>query len=163
MVAQLRPWVQRLSLSAMPRWIPHLAAGMQCHVATQDPSNPGFQRCTNVGCGPCVFCRQTTCLEHSFVAGSGELICFACVAKHPAAQGNADPPPRARAAEPSQAEIVAAYKVLGIPKDAWGNWEAVNAAYKKRVLKAHPDQGGSAEKFRKIQGAYELLKKVHNK
>ena len=37
-------------------------------------------------------------------------------------------------------------------------WEVVKAAYRALALKAHPDQGGTVEDFRKIQGAYNELK-----
>lgn len=40
--------------------------------------------------------------------------------------------------------------------------EEIKSAYKKKALKTHPDQGGSAEAFRYIQRAYELLTKGPN-
>jgi len=38
--------------------------------------------------------------------------------------------------------------------------EVVRAAYKKRILEAHPDKGGDAEQFRQIREAYEKLKNL---
>merc|ERR1712137_982498 len=39
--------------------------------------------------------------------------------------------------------------------------DEVRAAYKKKVLEAHPDKGGSPEEFRAVQQAYEKLSQTH--
>ncbi len=48
------------------------------------------------------------------------------------------------------------YAMLGIPRDA--DEQAVKAAYRKVVKTAHPDSGGDAEQFGKLQASYDLLK-----
>ena len=47
------------------------------------------------------------------------------------------------------------YQTLGIQKGA--SDEEVKKAYRKLAREHHPDKGGDAEKFKKIQGAYEIL------
>jgi molecular chaperone DnaJ len=47
------------------------------------------------------------------------------------------------------------YEILGLTKNASG--EQIRDAYKKLVRKEHPDKGGDAEKFKKIQKAYDIL------
>jgi len=47
------------------------------------------------------------------------------------------------------------YEILGISRDA--SQEVIKAAYKKMVLKHHPDKGGDEEMFKNIQKAYEVL------
>lgn len=49
------------------------------------------------------------------------------------------------------------YKVLGLTSDA--EEKEIRAAYRKKAKKYHPDagEGSSAEAFREIQDAYELL------
>ena len=47
------------------------------------------------------------------------------------------------------------YDTLGVSKDA--SEKEIKAAYRKLAMKNHPDQGGDAEKFTKIQEAYEVL------
>lgn len=47
------------------------------------------------------------------------------------------------------------YEILGISKSADEN--EIRKAYKKLCLTNHPDKGGSAEEFQKIQKAYEIL------
>lgn len=47
------------------------------------------------------------------------------------------------------------YETLGIPKDAPP--EAVKRAYRKAAAKAHPDRGGSREKFHEIVLARDIL------
>lgn len=48
------------------------------------------------------------------------------------------------------------YSVFGLKKSASN--EDMKKAYRKSVLKAHPDKGGSAEAFRKIQEAWNYFK-----
>ncbi len=50
------------------------------------------------------------------------------------------------------------YRTLGVSRDAGG--EEIRAAYRLLARRYHPDMGpgGSAEKFRQITEAYELLK-----
>eukprot|EP00758_Cryptobia_borreli_P007245 Tbor_TRINITY_DN5262_c0_g1::TRINITY_DN5262_c0_g1_i1::g.16388::m.16388 len=48
------------------------------------------------------------------------------------------------------------YKFLGIPINATD--DDVRNGYKQSVLKAHPDKGGTAQMFKNIQDAYNILK-----
>lgn len=48
------------------------------------------------------------------------------------------------------------YQMLGIERDADG--AAIRAAYRKAAKSAHPDQGGDAGQFARLQTAHELLK-----
>lgn len=47
------------------------------------------------------------------------------------------------------------YNILGVPRNATS--EDIKKAYKKQVMKHHPDRGGDAEKFRRVSEAYEIL------
>ena len=47
------------------------------------------------------------------------------------------------------------YTILGIKNSA--GQDAIKAAYRKRVLQTHPNKGGDAEEFRRVQEAYERL------
>ncbi len=47
------------------------------------------------------------------------------------------------------------YQELGVRRDATP--EQVKHAYRKRVQKAHPDKGGTKEKFHAIQKSYDIL------
>lgn len=160
---QVRPWIEQLTLSGVVRWLPHLALGAPCHIQVRHLLSGRWTRCTNVGCGPCVFCQQTVCLDHSFVASSGDLLCFACVTKHQPeapkggpAPSDAPPGPEPR---PSAAEEQAARAVLEVSPGA--SWLAVQASYRKLAFEAHPDRGGSVEQFKRIGHAYDVLKKVY--
>lgn len=48
------------------------------------------------------------------------------------------------------------YAMLGIERDADG--EAVKTAYRTIAKSAHPDSGGDAEQFGRLQACYDLLK-----
>lgn len=48
------------------------------------------------------------------------------------------------------------YSILGVKKDA--TLEYIKSAYRRKALETHPDRGGSAEKFREVSFAYEILK-----
>jgi len=47
------------------------------------------------------------------------------------------------------------YEIVGVPQDA--NQDDIKKAYRKKVIKAHPDKGGDVEEFKKLQAAYEVL------
>lgn len=47
------------------------------------------------------------------------------------------------------------YEILGVPQEA--NGDDIKKAYRKKVIKAHPDKGGDPEEFKKLQAAYEVL------
>ncbi len=51
------------------------------------------------------------------------------------------------------------WSILGVDENA--AWEQVKKAYRKMVMKHHPDKGGDAAMFRKVQGAYEILEDRH--
>ncbi len=50
------------------------------------------------------------------------------------------------------------YSVFGLKKSA--SDDDVKKAYRKSVLKAHPDKGGSSELFNKIQDAWNYFKSI---
>ncbi|MDL5361626.1 ferredoxin Fer [Halalkalicoccus sp. NIPERK01] len=52
--------------------------------------------------------------------------------------------------------MVSPFEVLRI--DPGADEEEVDRAFRRRVMEAHPDQGGSAREFRSVVAAYEALK-----
>ena len=50
------------------------------------------------------------------------------------------------------------YSVFGLTKSA--SHEDMKKAYRKSVLKAHPDRGGTSAAFRKVREAWEYFKSV---
>ncbi|AHK44590.1 molecular chaperone DnaJ [Ensifer sp. Root1252] len=48
------------------------------------------------------------------------------------------------------------YEMLGVDRDA--NDQAIRTAYRKAAKAAHPDSGGDAEQFARLQAVYDLLK-----
>ncbi|MCL6707879.1 J domain-containing protein [Pseudomonas sp. R2.Fl] len=52
--------------------------------------------------------------------------------------------------------VIDPYKMLGIERDA--DDQAVKTAYRKAAKGAHPDSGGDAEQFSRLQAAFDLLK-----
>jgi hypothetical protein len=67
------------------------------------------------------------------------------------------PPPAARAGapRPASAPDASAWSVLGLAPGA--SLADVRRAFQRRALETHPDQGGEAEAFQKVQRAYEKL------
>lgn len=47
---------------------------------------------------------------------------------------------------------------LGVEPDA--SWEEIERVYRVKAMFAHPDKGGDPERFKRIQKAYDYLKKV---
>ena len=52
--------------------------------------------------------------------------------------------------------VIDPYKMLGVERDA--DEQAIKLAYRKAAKMAHPDSGGDAEQFSRLQAAFELLK-----
>ncbi|OYR84543.1 ferredoxin, partial [Halorubrum distributum] len=51
--------------------------------------------------------------------------------------------------------MVSPFEVLEVDEDA--DDEAIERAYRERVKRAHPDQGGSIEEFQLVRRAYREL------
>jgi len=47
------------------------------------------------------------------------------------------------------------YEIIGVQQNATA--DEIRKAYRKKVIKAHPDKGGDVEEFKKLQAAYEIL------
>lgn len=62
--------------------------------------------------------------------------------------------------EPETLEPDYPYNVFGLKKSA--SSDDMKKAYRKSLLKEHPDKGGTNEGFRKIQEAWEYFKKCCN-
>jgi curved DNA-binding protein CbpA len=52
--------------------------------------------------------------------------------------------------------VIDPYEMLGVERDA--NDQTIRTAYRKAAKAAHPDSGGDAEQFARLQAVYELLK-----
>lgn len=52
--------------------------------------------------------------------------------------------------------VIDPYKMLGVERDA--DEQAIKLAYRKAAKSVHPDSGGDAEQFARLQAAFELLK-----
>lgn len=63
--------------------------------------------------------------------------------------------PRTRPVPRQVERPISAHAVLGVEPGATST--QIRAAYKRRALATHPDQGGSDEAFRAVQRAYEVL------
>ena len=53
------------------------------------------------------------------------------------------------------------YQALGIQKGA--SDDEIKKAYRKHVLRTHPDKGGNPEDFKRVQGAYDILSDAEKK
>ncbi|MFQ5621160.1 MAG: J domain-containing protein [Candidatus Nanoarchaeia archaeon] len=51
-----------------------------------------------------------------------------------------------------------ARKTLGVPEDC-KDWKVIDKAYKDLARTAHPDMGGSAEEFKKLNKAHKVLRR----
>lgn len=54
--------------------------------------------------------------------------------------------------EDVESDVAAAFAVLGVPTDA--SETEIKAAYREKVKRVHPDQGGDREAFRRVREAY---------
>lgn len=54
--------------------------------------------------------------------------------------------------EDIESRVAAAFAVLGVPTDA--SEAEITAAYREKVKRVHPDQGGDREAFRRVREAY---------
>lgn len=59
--------------------------------------------------------------------------------------------------EPGLDPATAAYAVLGLPSGA--SEDAVRRAYRERIKEVHPDQGGDEAEFRRVQEAYDTVRR----
>lgn len=62
-----------------------------------------------------------------------------------------------RRAAPAQSTTASIWQVLGVSRDV--TEAELKAAYRRRALETHPDQGGDGEVFRRVLAAYEEAKR----
>jgi hypothetical protein len=62
------------------------------------------------------------------------------------------------AAEEKSPEALAVFEL-----DSGASWEDIQRAYRRKVQRAHPDQGGTAAEFAALQDAYEILRQRFGK
>ena len=79
----------------------------------------------------------------------------------PPAQEEPPPPPRPHRKTPSapvkpSAQKESHYAVLGVSKTA--SDDEIKRAFRKLILKCHPDKGGKSEDFIKVRDSYDVLK-----
>tara|TARA_B110000261_G_scaffold12106_1_gene12187 strand:- start:809 stop:1351 length:543 start_codon:yes stop_codon:yes gene_type:complete len=79
----------------------------------------------------------------------------------PPAQEEPPPPPRPHRKTPSapakpSAPTESHYAVLGVSKTA--SDDEIKRAFRKLILKCHPDKGGNPEEFIKVRDSYDVLK-----
>jgi curved DNA-binding protein CbpA len=69
--------------------------------------------------------------------------------------GDGGPSGEAYPALPLIPRVDSPFEVLGVDPDA--DDDAVERAYRRRVMETHPDQGGSLEAFRVVKAAYDAI------
>jgi hypothetical protein len=70
-------------------------------------------------------------------------------------RGEHSPEPARVRSKPKTPPPVSAWALLGLEPGA--TLAELKRAYRQRALQTHPDQGGDAEEFRRVQRAYEKL------
>ena len=53
------------------------------------------------------------------------------------------------------------YKILNIDKTATA--DDIKSAFKKKAMHCHPDKGGNADEFKKVNEAYQILSDPHKR
>lgn len=185
---ELKPWVASLSRAATNKWLPRIAAGIECEVPVMRRAVKTGD-CENLAVASCIVCRRPVCMSHSHINQDGEPICYLCVAdamnvvppyqrQRAKAAGEESPRPRSyrrapppppndppppRAGGPTPLQIVEAFQTLGLKPGV--SWEQVRTTHRKLSALNHPDkkrtESGkrSAEaRFKEVQAAFELLK-----
>ncbi len=178
------PWVGDLTRNASQLWLPHLLTGIPCEVLFR------AETCPQSAIAACSVCHCPTCLNHAFVARSGQVVCFPCVDRDISSRGagtrgeapgkpppppGAEPPPgpgAGRRAPPPRpqtdplllARLANARKILRVKRSA--TWSEVEESYKALLARHHPDRNpqdrAAAEKrFVQVRVAYDLLKQHH--
>lgn len=70
----------------------------------------------------------------------------------------APPPPPPPAS--SRSRPLDDYETIGIPSSS--SWQEIRRGFKRAVFAAHPDRGGKVEELKRINLAYERLRKRHD-
>lgn len=151
-IGQIASWGSHLAKNASERWIVAVADPQPC----RHKPKPGHT-CGLHALARCDVCSTPVCLAHARIDFLGNAICFGCVRAAMRLQG------------PVVSDaVVDALKALGLKKTAI--WEEIALAYKKAVLKHHPDRATNAKdrakreaKMKEINAAHATLKKHYEK
>jgi hypothetical protein len=154
-------WFSKLQEHALVRWTPIALSNSPCNFRIGNP-------CNRPAISICAVCRTTTCLEHALVASNADVVCVGCAndlikyvnqeREKPRAVPTPKPPQSVPPPTTDQLRK-AHFKTMKLRPTA--TVEQVKARYKKLVMTAHPDRGGSAQEFSRITEAYNWITKVH--
>jgi hypothetical protein len=126
--------------------------------------------CVMSGCGAeavvnCMACGKSVCLAHVHVSHRADGICDQCVRDVMAMKGSAQQRPGAGRG-PSGAEILAAYRKLGLKQGA--SWVEIQRAHRKMAAKHHPDvaktpadRAKREQKCKEVNEAFSILRGVY--
>ena len=105
---------------------------------------------------PPVWLAPVVIVFASVVAAVGQLL--GDDSRSDSAGGDREPRDASTADNDSRStEIVAALETLDVSVPPVPDADEVRTAYRERVIEAHPDQGGEAEKFIEVQKAWETI------
>jgi hypothetical protein len=166
LAAMVRP--QEAPDHPFARWIAAFSANAR-RTQWSDPQ-VGTSACEHHGCDEpwmmrCSVCQMRTCLAHCMVSHHAEAFCERCLVEFVAwkrqQQTSAHGSPKNDPLEQKR-RLVAARKTLGVTASA--PWSAVHDAYRELAARWHPDRkGGDAERMKKINEAYALLREHEEK
>lgn len=174
---QLSPWLQRVTLSATEKALPHLLHEGLCDVPVYE-NGQHVGPCINQPVLKCDMCGRKCCLDHCRIDQYWDGVCYACLMEFAATKRVQEVPPPGprpweRAAEqptPEQqqraerAAVRAAHRMIGVRIDA--SDAEVKAALKQKLASCHPDRVQSEraklkaeERFKQLQDAYRVIMK----
>lgn len=163
LMEQVRVFGQHLGTNLLRRWPQNILQPRRC---TMD-------NCEAIGVAPCRVCGEWTCLAHSHVSHTGDIVCNQCVrdmieqrAKERRASSGGDAWQGAPKKGGGRMTPAQAFRVLDIKPGV--SWDEVKKAWRKKAAQNHPDHEQDDKKRAKVEArakrineAFEVLKGVY--
>lgn len=153
-VAAFEEWIEKLDQAAGRRWQAAFVRYTPCMVPVNRAG--GRQPCAAPAVAPCACCSEPTCIVHAMVAQNADVICLKCVNVYVRLARQA----RKEALDPHAKIRRAHLATLGLKPGA--PWHDVEAAYKRLMVRWHPDKNANKDKahakFVAIRAAFDWLR-----
>ncbi len=157
------PWATELLTVGIGKWSTITESGFLCDTKLRGKTTGDVVTCKLPAIGACVVCSGSCCLDHALVKSDGTVICLACVEAAKIQYKRSGGRPGPVESPEDKEELRRKYqKRLGLDPAKKYSEEEIKSAYKKLVVKFHPDKAKDDAQREKFTGKSKELNEAYH-